>query len=68
MGQDLSLFRVLFETKSLLVFLNCHTVCGGPTCSISPPLLPISMWLLHILSYRNSLQLVFMWFSEMVAM
>lgn len=46
-----------------LPFFNHHTIGVGPAHSESPSLLPVSMCLLYILSYRTFVQLVFRWFS-----
>lgn len=50
------------------MFMGHHTVGMGPdqTASLFP--LPVSTWLLYILSYRNSVQLVFGWFSGVVVL
>lgn len=48
--------------------INHHTVSVGPALTTCLPLLSVSVWLLYIISYRNSVYLVFRWLSEMVVL
>lgn len=52
-----------------LPILNRHTLGMAPARSASPPLLPISMYLmLYIFNYRTSVQLVLRRFSAMAVL
>ena len=51
-----------------LPFVNCHTVGVGPDQTKSLPLLPILTLLLYILSYGNSVQLIFRWFPTVIVL
>lgn len=44
-----------------LPFLNHHTVSVGSVWSTSLSLLLVYMWLLYILGYKSSIQLLFRW-------
>ena len=61
--------EVTSSAKRSLPVLNLHTVGVGPAHSASLTLSPVSLGLLvHILSYRASVCLVFRWFSMMVTL
>lgn len=46
------------------LLISYHPLCVGPARSMSPPFLPLSMWLLlYVLGCRISVQLAFRWLS-----
>ena len=50
------------QMKYSSLFLNAH-LGVGPVCSVTLPLLPVSIWLLlYTLSFRSFVQLNFRWF------
>ena len=66
-GLDPSLFKGISSADVSLSILNHHTIGVGPTHSASSPFLPLSTWfLLYILTHKNSVQIVFRYFSKMV--
>lgn len=70
MGQGTIAFQGLtFTVEISLPVLNYYTVGVGPAHFMSQPFLLVSMWLnLYSLSYRNSVMIVFMWFSMIVVL
>lgn len=57
---------VTSSAEIFLPFFNHYTIGVGPIHPESPSLLPISICLLYILSYRTFVQLVFRWFYNLV--
>lgn len=54
---------------SLPILKNWHAVSIGPVYSASLPLVPVlKLLLLYVLGYRTCVQLVFRWFSVVVAL